>query len=124
MREKRRKEKGVRGRRTHPSAERLLDDRRVPLRDEHEHGEDDGPKREEREERLAVGEVGERAALRLPRGAEAEGDDADGAPDEQGRDAGEIDEPSEDDAFAPDRREESDERHSEGEPRRSSRVSW
>ena len=99
---------------THPPVERLLDDRRVPLRREHRHGQADREERQGGEERLDVRQVAGGAALRLPRGAEAERDGADGAPDEERGDAGEADEPREDDAFAPDRGQEGDEGDREG----------
>ena len=88
------------------------------MRGEHKQREDNGEDGEHGEERLAVGQVRERAALRGPRGAEAERDRADGAPDEQGRDAGQVEQPGEDDALAPDRRQERDEGDREGEPAR------
>ena len=94
---------------THLVVERLLDDGRVSLRGEHGDREADGEERQDRVERLDVRQVLDRAALGLPRGAEAERDDADGAPDEERGDAGEADEPGEDDAFAPYRRQEGDE---------------
>ena len=102
---------------TYLIVERLLDDGRVPLRGEHGDRKADGEERQDRVERLHVRQVLDGAALRLPRGAEAERDDADGAPDEERGDAGEADEPGEDDTFAPDRRQERDERYREGEAR-------
>ena len=86
------------------------------MRDKHEDREDERDDGKDGEERLLIGQVLEGAALRGPRGAEAERDRADGAPYEERRDAGKVDEPREDDALAPDGGQERDERDAEGEP--------
>ena len=109
-------ERVKRERGAHLGIERILHGGRVSLRDEHKDREDERDDGEDGEEGLLVGQVLEGAALRGPRGAEAERDRADGAPYEERRDAGKVDEPREDDALAPDGGQERDERDAEGEP--------
>lgn len=99
---------------THPPVERLLHDRRVALCGKHEHREHERRQREHGEERLVVREVVRGAVLRAPRGAEAQRDGPDGAPGEERGDAGEVEQPREDDAGAPDRGEEGEEGDGEG----------
>ena len=114
-------EKDIRELSTYPRVERILDDGRVALGGEHEDAQDDDEDGEDGIERLSVREVAEVTTLGFPRHTEAEGDDTDGTPYEEGGYACKVEEPREDDALAPDGGEEGEARDGEGEQQRGDR---
>lgn len=86
--------------------------------DEHQDTENNDEEGQHGEEWLSVRQVAEVAVLSFPRGAEADGDDADGTPDKERRYAGKVEQPSKDDTIAPNGCEKGQARDEQGKQKR------